>query len=71
MRIGAVWLRCGAGCYGLRAEQAASEYGLHLTTSVSNQVNNDLFACDTVDHAVGVEEGLAVFLIPSPTSSFG
>ena len=52
----------GARCCGSSAEQAASKHGLHVTASVRNQVNDDLAACDTVDYAVRLEEGLTVFL---------
>jgi hypothetical protein len=34
---------------------------LHVAASVRNQVNDDLAACDAVDHAVRLEEDLAVF----------
>ena len=52
----------GAGCCGSSAQQAASQHALHVAASVSNQVNDDLDASDTVDHSVRLEEDLAVFL---------
>lgn len=47
---------------GLCAQQPSRQHRLHITTPVSNQIDDDLAACDTVDQAVRLEEGLAVFL---------
>lgn len=48
--------------FGSSAQQAASKHGLQVTASVRYQVNDDLAACDTIDHAVRLEKGLTVFL---------
>ena len=62
-------MNTGADCCGSSAQQAASKHGLHITASIRNQVNDDLAACDTVDHAVRFEEGLAVLFDPKAVTA--
>ena len=59
--------RAAAQLDGLRlqqssAQEAASQHALHVAASVSNHVNDDLGASDTVDYSIRLEEDLAVFL---------
>lgn len=50
------------GCSVSSAEQTASQQGLHVPTPIDDEVDDDLPADDTVDHAVGLERSLAVLL---------
>ena len=51
-------------CRGSSTQQTASKYGLHFTAAISNQVDDDPAACDTIDHPIRLEKGLAIFFDP-------
>jgi hypothetical protein len=52
----------GTGRCGSSAQKPTSQDGLHVPAAVDDQANDDPAAHDPIDHPVGFERGLVVFL---------
>jgi hypothetical protein len=55
-------MKIGTDCCLSSTEQSSGQQGLHIPPSIDDEIDDDLPAHDAVDHPVGLEHSLAVFL---------